>query len=117
MANLDITFRSQSLTRPTTFHLIWPNDVPPDMKAQNPHYGRPCKTLFLLHGYTAGYKEWPSCSPIWELAMKYNLAVVCPDGGISFYLDGKGAGTAWCRYVSEELPTYLQRKLRLGGRP
>ena len=41
------------------------------------------------------------------LAMKYNLAVVCPDGGISFYLDGKGAGTAWCRYVSEELPTYL----------
>ena len=56
MANLDITFRSQSLTRPTTFHLIWPNDVPPDMKAQNPHYGRPCKTLFLLHGYTAGYK-------------------------------------------------------------
>lgn len=117
MANLDITFRSQSLTRPTTFHLIWPNDVPPDMKAQNPHYGRPCKTLFLLHGYTAGYKEWPSCSPIWELAMKYNLAVVCPDGGISFYLDGKGAGTAWCRYVSEELPTYLQQNFGLADGP
>lgn len=117
MANMDITFRSQSLTRPTTFHMIWPNDVPSEMKARNPHYSRPCKTLFLLHGYTAGYREWPSSSPIWELAMQYNFAVVCPDGGISFYLDGKGAGTAWCRYISEELPAYLKENFGLADGP
>lgn len=117
MANLDITFRSQSLTRPTTFHLIWPNDVPPDMKAQNPHYGRPCKTLFLLHGYTAGYKEWPSCSPIWELAMKYNLAVVCPDGGISFYLDGKRRRDGLVPLCKRRITHLSAAKLRLGGRP
>lgn len=113
MATLDITYRSQSLTRPVPFHMIWPNDVPAEVKAQNPHYQRPCKTLLLLHGYTAGHMEWPSCSPVWELAMKYNLAVVCPDGGIRFYLDGQGAGAAYGRFVGAELPAYLHQNFGL----
>ena len=108
MATFDISFRSQSLTRPVDVHLIIPNDIPPMLRKGNPHYDRPMQTMILLHGYTAGRMEWPTFSPVLELAGKYNLAIACPDGGIRFYLDGKGTGAAWCRYVGEELPAYLR---------
>lgn len=113
MSTLEITYRSQCLTRPVTFRLIWPNDIPEEWTRDNPCYRRPTKTLILLHGYTAGLTEWPDCSPIAQLAMKYNLAVACPDGGIRFYLDGKGSGAAWGEFVGRELPDYLRKNFDL----
>lgn len=117
MAFCNVEFRSRSLTRPVSFHLLWPNDIPPQFVRDNLHYRRPCKTLFLLHGYTAGSSEWLSCSPVMELSAKYNLAVVMPSGDISFYLDGKGTGMAYGQYIGQELPQYLKANFGLAAGP
>lgn len=45
--------------------------------------------LYLLHGYSGNYKDWDSKSPhLPALVDKYQVIVVCPDGGYnSWYID------------------------------
>lgn len=109
MALFQIDYFSKSLAGVTNFNLILPNDAFPDMVKDNEYYKRKAKTLFLLHGYSGGSKDWLTGSLISELAMKYNLAVVMPYCGNSFYLDGKGTGKAYCQYVGKELVEYVNK--------
>lgn len=108
MANIEITFRADSIMRLTTFQMFLPNDVPSQIREGNPAYGREPKTLFLLHGYSGFYKDWALGSLAHEMAMKYNLAVVMPSGDNSFYVDGKGIGHSYARYVGSELVDYVR---------
>ena len=48
MALLQVNTFSQALSRIITFHIILPNDAPPEMLAGNSNYDRPMKTLYLL---------------------------------------------------------------------
>ena len=89
MALLQVNTFSQALSRIITFHIILPNDAPPEMLAGNSNYDRPMKTLYLLHGFSGSTQDWLTGSLIQELALKYNLAVVMPAGENSFYLNGK----------------------------
>ena len=50
MALLQVNTFSQALSRIITFHIILPNDAPPEILAGNSNYDRPMKTLYLLHG-------------------------------------------------------------------
>ena len=108
MANIEITFRADSIMRLTTFQMFLPNDVPSQIREGNPAYGREPKTLFLLHGYSGFYKDWALGSLAHEMAMKYNLAVVMLSGDNSFYVDGKGIGHSYARYVGSELVDYVR---------
>lgn len=45
--------------------------------------------------------------------MQYNLAVVMPTGGISFYLDRPGVGNVYGRFVGSDLPDDLQSTFAL----
>ena len=47
MALLQVNTFSQALSRIITFHIILPNDAPPEMLAGNSNYDRPMKTLYL----------------------------------------------------------------------
>jgi putative tributyrin esterase len=58
MALLQVNTFSQALSRIITFHIILPNDAPPEMLAGNAYYDRPMKTLYLLHGFSGSTQDW-----------------------------------------------------------
>ena len=84
MALLQVNTYSTALSRIVTFHILLPNDAPVEMLGPNPHYERPMKTLYLLHGFSGSTQDWLTGSLIQELSLKYNLAVVMPAGENSF---------------------------------
>ncbi len=59
--------------------------------------------LYLLHGLSDDYTIWQRRTSIERYAAAYNLVVVMPDGGRSFYTDMKSGGKYWT-FLSEELP-------------
>ena len=113
MALLQVNTYSMALSRIITFHVLLPNDAPPEMLAGNHCYDRPIKTLYLLHGFSGSTQDWLTGSLIQELSLKYNLAVVMPAGENSFYLNGKGTGRAYETFIAEELPAYCQKTFGL----
>ncbi|MDE7298474.1 MAG: hypothetical protein K2N94_06540, partial [Lachnospiraceae bacterium] len=119
MADLNIEFFSETLIRPTSFRVYLPNDarIPAAELAANPHYRRPAKTLFLLHGYTSGSGEWYYGSSARFLAERYNLALVCPNGENGFYLNGEGTGRKYCDFVGRELVEYMRKTFGLAKGP
>lgn len=115
MSTIHVEFRSPALKRPTDFWMFYPEKPPEEIFGPNPHYQRPPKTLVLLHGYTGNSSDWMLHGDAVELSMKYNLAVVMPTGGISFYLDRPGEGNAYCRFIGEDIPHYLQNTFGLAN--
>ncbi|MBR6115235.1 MAG: alpha/beta fold hydrolase [Oscillospiraceae bacterium] len=113
MSIIQVKTRSVCMTKPMTFTLFLPNDVPPMMTEGNPCYDRPTKTLVLLHGYTADSFEWLYYSTPDDLAVKYNLAVAVLDCDNAFYLDRPGTGNSMGRYIGEEIPRYLRQTFGL----
>lgn len=113
MAVFSADFYSTSLCRFTGFRAILPNDLPPQMRENNPHFSRPVKTLYLLHGYSGTDTDWLINTRISELSGKYNLAVVCPRGTNDFYLDGPETGRKYGTFVGEELPDYISQTFGL----
>ncbi|WP_276929031.1 alpha/beta hydrolase [Herbinix luporum] len=113
MALFQVDYYSRSLEKSTCFHMVLPNDVHPMMKEGNENYNRKMKTLFLLHGYSGSSKDWLLGSPIQELALKYNMAVIMPSGDNSFYLDAKGTGRAYCKFVGQELVDYIRNTFNI----
>lgn len=113
MGLFQVDFYSKSLAGSTNFNVIIPNDVPQEMLGDNEYYKRNMKTLFLLHGYSGASKDWLLGSPVQELAIKYNIAIIMPSGGNSFYLDGKGTGKAYGHYVGQDLVEYVRKTFHL----
>lgn len=116
MALIQANFFSNSLMRTVPINVVLPNDAPPFITTDNPHYERPTKTLILLHGFSGSISDWLTGSDIQELALKYNLAVVMPSGENSFYLNGKGAGSAYETYTGSELITYVRKTFGLSDK-
>lgn len=117
MANLQVTFFAPSIMRFTTFQMALPNDTPPAMKEGNSCYGRPMKTLFLLHGFSGCSLDWVTGSLINELAGKYNLAVVMPSGDNSFYLNGAGSCNKYEDFLCGDLISYIRDTFGLAKTP
>lgn len=117
MSLLQVSTYMQSLSRQVTFQLLLPNDMPPEMIQGNKHYERPLKTLYLLHGFSGNHMDWLTGSQIQELSIAYNLAVVMPAGENSFYLNGKGIGSAYETFVGEELMDYCHKTFGLSDQP
>lgn len=113
MAVFQGTFHSNALSKRTNVDIIIPSDVDSWLKDGNVHYSRLTKTLYLLHGYSDCSKDWLFKTDILQLAEKYNLAVVLPNGGNNFYLDRQGTGFAYCRFIGEELPDFIENTFHL----
>lgn len=116
MALVQMDFFSKALSRTTSFNVVLPNDTYPEMLIGNEYYNRKMKTLYLLHGYSGTNKDWLLGSSVQEMALKYNLAIVMPSGGNSFYLDGKGTGKAYSQYVGKELIEYTRNVFGLSDK-
>ena len=111
MSNIKVEFFSNSLVRPVAFEMFIPNDFRTDIpRPHNPYYDRPCKTVFVLHGYTGWGKGWDS---MYELAVKYNFALVFPTGENAFYLDHASTAAKYGTFVGVELVEYIRKTFRL----
>lgn len=116
MAMMNVQFSSQSLCGATNFMIAIPNDASPAANAGNPHYDRPPKMLILLHGFTGTYTDWFRDSRAVQIASRLNLALVCPQGGNNFYLDGPETGRKYASFVGKELVEYVGRTFGLSTR-
>ncbi len=114
MALLQINFYSEALRKITTFNMFLPNDVQEFMTEGNENYNRGQKTLFLLHGFSGNNIDWMLGSLAQDISTKYNMAIVMPSGDNSFYLDGKGTGRAYGKFIGEELVDYVRKTFNLG---
>ena len=106
MAFLDVEFYSRSLIRPVTFKMFLPNDPREGEAPAN------IRTLFLLHGYTGAAGLWGHE----QLAEKYRVALVMPNGENAFYLDGISTGHKYASFLGQELVEYLRRTFGLARR-
>lgn len=113
MALSQVHFLSQALARIVTFHVYLPNDTTPEFTDDNPHYERPVKTLYLLHGFSGNTTDWIMGSSAMEISRRYNIAIVMPSGENSFYLDRRGTGGAYETYIAKELPEYIKKTYHL----
>ena len=114
MAVFQGSYFSDALRRPASFSVYLPNDVDPQY--QTKYFERPTKTLFLLHGYTGSGGDWIKDTSLYGLASQYNLALVCPSGENSFYLDGAATGRKYETFVGVELVDYVRRTFGLSSR-
>ncbi len=110
---MKITMFSQSLQRHTDLVVALPSEPVSAENSASPYYQRPVKMLLTLHGYQGSGEEFMLTGNLHQLAEKYNLAVVCPSGENSFYLNQTGTGRAYDDFVSVELPAFLRRHLGL----
>lgn len=117
MATLHIEMFSPSLCRSADFYVLIPNDLPVEARKENPHYARPVKTLFLLHGYTGNNRDWLIRSSVQELSGKYNLAVVLPSGENSFYVDAGATGHQYHSLIAKDILGYVRSTLGLAMEP
>ena len=62
----------------------------------------------MLHGYTGTGDDWVRDTSILSLASQFNLALVCPSGENSFYLDGTATGRKYETYVGRELVDHVR---------
>ena len=69
--------------------------------------------LYLLHGAFGCYSDWSKKADLHQLADKYNVIIVCPDGQDSWYIDSPVDPTMQFEtYVSKELVEYIDSHYR-----
>lgn len=74
-----------------------------------------CKVLYLLHGHSDDGSAWQRYTAIESIAALYNLVVVMPSAGLSFYTNQPN-GQNYFTYITEELPHYMRYVFGLSPR-
>ena len=103
-----VKFFSMGLVRNGEFHMYLPPKKAGFFMKDNPYYQRPAKTLILLHGFNGDMDDWQQHTPVAEWSMKYNMAIVMPTGGVSFWLDREATGHKYATFVGVDLINYLR---------
>lgn len=109
MAVFDITMFSNTLRRQVPLTAILPIEeleIPGFPKIDK---SKPFRSLYLLHGFSGAHTDWIRGSRIEQLAMMHNIAVFCPSGENSFYLDDKARDALYEQYVCKELIDFTRR--------
>ena len=116
MAVIRTEFYAMSLGRQVRFTAVLANDVPSFVTMDNPHFSRPAKTIYLLHGHGGWDSDWLYNSPLTQLAGKYNVNFILPSGENWFYLDGEASDRKYCQYVGKELVDYTRKLFGLSDK-
>ena len=85
------------------------------IKPQSYNNQKAFPVLYLLHGYSDNYSGWVQKAPvIKELADRYEMMIVCPDGGYSsWYLDSPVADEfQFETFVSKELIAWVDKNYK-----
>ena len=108
MATFTFSIYSHALHRSTDVTAIIPAEKPafpgtpfdPD---------KPFKTIYLLHGYSGSHADWLHGSKIGQLAQMHRIAVICPSGENSFYVDEPSRDANYATYICDELVDFTRR--------
>ncbi|MDR1332329.1 MAG: esterase family protein [Tannerella sp.] len=74
----------------------------------------PFPVLYLLHGYSGNAKTWIQIHPgLPDLATRYGIIIVCPDGKNSWYWDSPiEPKMRYETYITQELIPYVDSRYR-----
>lgn len=74
--------------------------------------GEPVPVVYMLHGFGGDYAAWPGIKPtLPAIADRGGFAIVCPDGGRSWYLDSpKDAASRYETFVVGELLPFIDSR-------
>ena len=108
MATVTFSIYSHSLHRSTDVTAIIPAEKPafpgtpfdPD---------QPFRTIYLLHGYSGSHADWLHGSKISQLAQMHRIAVICPAGENSFYVDEPSRDANYATFICDELVDFTRR--------
>jgi len=70
--------------------------------------------VYLLHGWSGDYSNWATHTDLGPYADKYNLILVCPDGGYAgWYVDSPLVeDSQYETYISKEVVAYMDTNYR-----
>ncbi len=69
--------------------------------------------IYLLHGATGSYRDWPVKADLDDMASDFSVIVVCPDGQDSWYFDSPvDPAFQFETFVSSELVDYVDHHYR-----
>ena len=112
MAIVNIMMHSRALQRSVNVTAVIPTDKGYyEGDPMTPE--RPLKTLYLLNGYFGAELDWLLLGGIIDVANKHDIAIICPAGENKFYVDRKGSGEAFGRFVGEDLVEQTRRMFNL----
>ncbi len=98
MAYFEGVFNSEVMSMDTNICAVIPD--------QSIRTGEKARVLYLLHGYGGNAFSWMRFSNIEQLAAKYQIAVIMPEVGYSYYQD-MALGKRYFTYLTQELPRYM----------
>ena len=102
MAFLEFNFYSKALKTNTVVSVILP-EKGRDLDGVGIMSDKPYKTIYLLHGRNGNHTDWMRKSSIERYAAEYNVAVVMPEVGRSWYSD-TAYGVNYFTFITKELP-------------
>ena len=109
MASGRMEFHARSIMQHANFTFVLPNDVEMEEVFDKKYYDRDPMNLILLHGLTGTDTDWLYGGVAQEMAIQYNLNIVMPTTGNSFYLDRGYTGANYSEFVGEELIKYIHQ--------
>ena len=116
MALVDVSFITYALRRQVSFKALLPTDYRFLPWTETRFQSAPARTLYLLHGYTGYNNDFLTGSPIFQLAMQHNLAVIMPSGENAFYLEDADKGEDYSKFVGKELVDFTRSMFHLSDR-
>ena len=104
-----VRFHANAVDREMTYDIILPSGY---RDAANRDLQYP--TLYLLHGYGNGYEGWSRFMGIPSYAPRYELIIVMPDAGNSYYVNwAEGDSTdAWEDYITQDVIGHVEANYR-----
>ncbi len=102
MAFIQLQFHSDALMVQVSVNVILPERAT-TMIGMDASGEETFKTLYLFHGLSDDHSIWMRRTSIERYASEYNIAVVMPAVGRSWYTDTVG-GEKYLTFVTEELP-------------
>ena len=114
-----VRFFAESVAREMTYNVILPSGYADDTDDE-----RLYPTLYLLHGYGNNYQGWARFMGIPTYAPAYDVIIVMPDAGNSYYVNwaqtDDDRADAWEDYVTKDLIGHVEANYRAlperGGR-
>lgn len=103
MAFINCSFNSVLLRKAVALNAVIPQTPVEQPYRYGELSGKRYRTVFLLHGLSDDHTAWSRYTSIERYANMYNVAVIMPDGGRSFYTDAANGFPYWS-FISEELP-------------
>lgn len=105
MAIMNLTHKSQALGKQTNVIVMLPDKIEGELKI-----------LYLLHGLSDNQEDWLYKTTVYrDVLNNGSFAVVCPDGGKSFYCNMK-SNYKYYDYVSKELPDFVEKLIPFSGK-